>query len=92
MRNDIIDVEIQLTNISWSKLRNVAYAEKIPEVFVLDETSVYSEKEFEMIAWDMWYHFLIKNFDLNTNESITITYKAKTQAIKYWYLKSKTVL
>lgn len=86
--NDIIDVSITLTNTSDKKLENILYAEKVPEAFSIDESSVdiLWILEPNIIEWNLWYHFLTNGFDLDIDEQIIITYEAKVRPIQYWYI------
>ena len=84
---DTVEAEITLTNVSGWVLNNVIFAEKLAEIFVLNKESINSIVDFDVQDAELWYHFLIDNFDLNTNESITIKYEASVKPIQFSYIE-----
>ena len=84
---DIIKVDIKLINTGNKKLENVAYLEKLPLIFTLNEDSISIPNDFYLNLDIPWYDFLVDGFSLDPDESITISYNAETKPLKYWYLK-----
>jgi len=84
--SDIVKAQIILTNDSNSKIENIVFWEKVPEEFYLDKGSIKGGKEFNISNWIMWYHFIINDFDLDSWESIIITYESKVRPLKHSYL------
>ena len=80
---DIVKVEVTLKNVSWSRLNNVVYAEKVPEVFNLDKTSFKSQTDFDIYDGVSWYNYLVDNFDIPVWWSFTYTYETKVRPLKY---------
>ena len=80
---DIVEVEVTLTNVSDETLEEVVYAEKVSEVFTLNEKSLKSTVDFNGQKWFVWYGFLIDGFDIWVGQSMTFTYEAKTRPLKY---------
>jgi hypothetical protein len=88
---DKIKVEITLKNVSGGHLDNIAFAEKVEDVFLLDYESITTTDTvtgtFNASKADMSYSFLVDWFTLNDNETITFTYEATVGNIQYSYLE-----
>ena len=87
LSGDIISTEIILTNTSWWRLDNIAFAEKLPSAFLFDESSLETEWEVWTQRGNLWYDFLLDWISLSAWESITITYQSQLRAIKHSYIK-----
>jgi len=86
--DDLIDVSITLTNVSDETLNNIVYAEKVPEVFSLNESSIdvlWIENPV-IEEWNLWYHFITHWFSLRPWNQIIIKYEAKVRPIQYWFI------
>lgn len=84
--NDIVEVEVTLTNVSNKRLNNVVYAEKVADVFTLDKNSFKSLTDFDIYDWGGWYNYLIDKFDIPLNWSVKFTYQTKVKPLKYNHL------
>jgi hypothetical protein len=95
---DILEVEIILKNKTNKTLKNIAYWEKIKNIFELDKESIEIishpnplpkwERIKQKINYDIpGINFFIDKRELKRWESIKIKYKVKTRPLKYWFLK-----
>lgn len=85
--NDIVQVEVTLTNTSNKRLNNVVYAEQVPQVFELNKNSFESQTDFDIYDWESGYNYMIDNFDIPLNWSIKYTYETKVRPLKYGNLQ-----
>ncbi|MDP2089997.1 MAG: FG-GAP-like repeat-containing protein [Candidatus Gracilibacteria bacterium] len=81
--NDIVEVEVKLKNVSNTNLKNVVFAEKVPDVFSLDKNSFKSLTDFDIFDGNVGYSYLIDNFDIPLNGTVTFSYKTKVKPLKY---------
>jgi len=84
---DFVDVEIKITNVSWKNLQNMAYLEDIMDYFTLEEWTISNSKNLEIRRTNNNYDFLIENFSLSNNESLTINYSSVVKPLKYSYMQ-----
>ena len=86
---DIINVNITLTNTTNNKINNIAFSERVPEVFILEQSSVNVvwNPDKKAIWWEVWFNFLISDLELNSWDQIVINYKAKVRPIQYSYME-----
>ncbi|MDD2870584.1 MAG: VCBS repeat-containing protein [Candidatus Gracilibacteria bacterium] len=85
--NDIVQVEVTLTNTSNKRLNNVVYAEQVPQVFELNKNSFESQTDFDIYDGESGYNYMIDNFDIPLNGSIKYTYETKVRPLKYGNLQ-----
>ncbi len=83
---DIVDIEINIRNNSLSTIENIAYIEDVLEYFTLDTSSIQNSKDLE-IKTPSVYDFMIDEFSLSSNETLTINYSVETKALKYWHIQ-----
>ena len=84
---DIIKIDITLINTWIERLENIAYIEKLENIFEIKNDSINIPSGLSLTKNFQWYDFLVDNFSLNPWESISINYSAEIRPIKYWYLK-----
>lgn len=84
---DYVDVEIKVTNVSWKKLNNIAYVEDVLEYFSLEESSISNTKNAPIKRTNSNYDFLIDDFSLSANESMTINYSWVVKPLKYSHMQ-----
>ncbi len=85
--DDIIGVEITLTNTSPSRLKNVVYVEKTPSAFIINKNSIEADLDTIILDWQVGYDFLVEWLELAYGESTTIYYEVKTRALKHSLLE-----
>ncbi|MDD2907859.1 MAG: VCBS repeat-containing protein [Candidatus Gracilibacteria bacterium] len=86
-KGDFVDVEVKLTNISGKKLNNIAYVEDVLDYFTLDDKSITNSKNLEAKKPNNNYDFLIDQFSLNSNETLTINYTGVVKPLQYGYMQ-----
>lgn len=82
-----VNVEVTLKNISWKRLDNVVFLEKIESVFTLDEDSITNSKDLEARDPNNYYSFLIDGFWLDSNQEFKINYTLTVRPLNYGYLE-----
>lgn len=84
---DYVDVDIEITNISWRTINNIAYIEDIFEYFTIDESSLLNSKNLQFKKPNWSYELLVDGFSLSSNESIKINYSWIVKPLKYSHMQ-----
>lgn len=85
---DLIKVDVSVKNTSTSTLKNLAYIDNIPELFVLVKDSlVINNTGAIQKNPPLWFDLLVNGFSLNPNQELNLTYYIKTLAIKHSFIQ-----
>lgn len=85
--DDLIEVNIEITNTLNKVVNNFAYAERLNDIFTIDHESIQVSKDYNLSFDIASTTFLIDSFSLFPWETLKLKYLSKTKQIEYWYLK-----
>jgi len=85
---DIVDVEVNIKNISTSRKNNIVYLDKVESPFKSMANSLNTHKDFwEEWKAPSWYDLMFHKISLNSWENFKLNYKVSTRSFRIGHIK-----
>lgn len=88
---DIVNVSVEIENVSNTTKTWVAYAENIEDYFYFDFSwnNIQTSKSWSLIKYNVWnFDFLLDNIRINSWDKFEFEYQVETLPLSYWYIET----